>query len=91
MLTCSICLELVKEPQTLMQCFHNYCKPCTQQLLQKQNNSPGIVCPMCNEFSADGEIRNNDFLNDLLGLHRYTNFIILCFDLHFKFHFCNLK
>ena len=87
MLTCPVCLELVKEPQTLMQCFHSYCKPCTHQLMQKQNNvPPGVKCPLCKMFSAEGEIRNNYFVNDLLGLHRYTNFdqFISCYTLHNK-------
>ena len=71
MLTCSICLELVKEPQTLMQCFHNYCKRCAQQLLQTQNNDPpGVTCPLCSKFSAVGEIKDNNFVNELLEVQK---------------------
>ena len=64
MLTCPVCLELGREPQTLTQCMHNICQQCLQRLLRE--NSTGVQCPICRKFSAKHEIRNNFILKDML-------------------------
>ena len=70
MLTCPVCLEVVTEPRTLAKCFHNFCKACAQQLRDKQENEkPGVLCPLCREFSSDEEIRSNFMVNELLSQH----------------------
>ncbi|XP_005221367.1 E3 ubiquitin-protein ligase TRIM65 isoform X2 [Bos indicus] len=67
-LTCSICLELYKEPVTLL-CGHNFCGACIRDwwgLCEK-------VCPECREPFPDGaELRRNVALSGVVEELRAT-------------------
>ena len=45
-LTCSICLELYKEPVSLP-CLHSFCLGCLQKIHQKNKQPTIIECPQC--------------------------------------------
>ncbi|XP_072006635.1 E3 ubiquitin/ISG15 ligase TRIM25-like [Engystomops pustulosus] len=47
-LTCSICLDLYKDPVTL-KCGHNFCRVCIVRVLKIQDGSGFYSCPQCKE------------------------------------------
>lgn len=47
LLTCSLCLDLFKEPKTL-KCLHSYCVECLRKLTEKKEDLP-ISCPLCRD------------------------------------------
>ena len=54
-LTCSICLELYKDPR-LLPCHHSICKSCLVALRSKKENDIWLQCPSCrNLFEAKDE------------------------------------
>ncbi|XP_063408215.1 E3 ubiquitin-protein ligase TRIM33-like [Mytilus trossulus] len=49
LLTCTICLEIFKEPKYLS-CLHTFCKSCINTFIVstvKDNNPSGFKCPVC--------------------------------------------
>jgi hypothetical protein len=44
--TCSICLEVYKEP-LILPCSHTYCKACLHDLVQRGTSGNKLVCPEC--------------------------------------------
>ena len=82
LLECPVCLEILKEPKTLV-CDHSFCKICLADMIKSKYldkshtlNAPGmlsIVCPICNgnsqEFSSLDDIRTSHIINQLLEAH----------------------
>ncbi|XP_043761415.1 tripartite motif-containing protein 65 isoform X3 [Cervus elaphus] len=67
-LTCSICLELYKEPVTLL-CGHNFCGAC----IRDWGGRCEKVCPECREPFPDGaELRRNVALSGVVEELRGT-------------------
>ncbi|XP_020771262.2 E3 ubiquitin-protein ligase TRIM65 isoform X2 [Odocoileus virginianus] len=67
-LTCSICLELYKEPVTL-RCGHNFCGACIRDWWGRCEK----VCPECREPFPDGaELRRNVALSGVVEQLRAT-------------------
>ena len=56
--TCSICLDLFKEPKKLP-CDHVYCKECLKGLVL-HSNGENFTCPMCR---TDTQVPNSDINN----------------------------
>ena len=53
-LTCSLCLELLKEPKSLIPCPHTYCKPCILEYKVSKGSGAKLPCPLCkNEIIID--------------------------------------
>ena len=51
LLTCSLCLELFREPKTL-KCLHSYCKECLNELTRTSNKHDTLLCPLCRDETA---------------------------------------
>ncbi|XP_017919272.1 PREDICTED: tripartite motif-containing protein 65 isoform X1 [Capra hircus] len=67
-LTCSICLELYKEPVTLL-CGHNFCGACIRDWWGRRKK----VCPECREpFPDCAELRRNVALSGVVEELRAT-------------------
>ena len=45
-LTCSVCLELYREPRILT-CHHVYCSACLQEFIEKAVDKRAVTCPDC--------------------------------------------
>ena len=70
-LTCSICLDVFKDPRVLP-CVHSYCNGCLEGWVKKSGSSRTITCPLCKEASPIpsgglNKIKNNYFVADLVG------------------------
>ncbi|XP_056409181.1 E3 ubiquitin/ISG15 ligase TRIM25-like [Hyla sarda] len=51
-LTCSICLNIFRDPVTL-RCGHNFCLDCIDRLLGEQDSTGVYKCPACNKIFSE--------------------------------------
>ncbi|KAM5153044.1 E3 ubiquitin/ISG15 ligase TRIM25-like [Mantella aurantiaca] len=51
-LSCSICLNIYAEPESL-RCGHSFCRDCIGRVLEVQKDSGGYSCPECREEYAE--------------------------------------
>ncbi|XP_075702769.1 E3 ubiquitin/ISG15 ligase TRIM25-like [Rhinoderma darwinii] len=51
-LTCSICLNIYRDPVTL-KCGHNFCQVCIDRLLGEQDSTGAYKCPDCNKIFSE--------------------------------------
>ncbi|XP_020646150.3 LOW QUALITY PROTEIN: E3 ubiquitin-protein ligase TRIM56 [Pogona vitticeps] len=69
-LTCSICLERLRQPK-ILPCLHTYCHPCLKKLAAGRKKD--LQCPECRQSvplppgGVDG-LKTNFFINGLLDL-----------------------
>ena len=49
--TCTVCLDRLKDPR-LLPCLHAYCKTCLEGILSKSKEKNRIVCPQCRSNHA---------------------------------------
>ncbi|XP_056019378.1 E3 ubiquitin-protein ligase TRIM56-like [Ostrea edulis] len=47
-LTCSICLEIYKDPK-ILPCLHSFCKTCIENFIRKEDQNTKHSCPLCRE------------------------------------------
>ncbi|ETE58425.1 Tripartite motif-containing protein 69, partial [Ophiophagus hannah] len=59
-LSCSLCLELFKEP-VILPCGHNFCKPCLEAIWNKK----GVFCPECHINVPDRKFIINQALEKM--------------------------
>ncbi|XP_069808124.1 E3 ubiquitin/ISG15 ligase TRIM25-like [Dendropsophus ebraccatus] len=64
-LTCSVCLNIFRDPVTL-RCGHNFCMECIDGLLGKQDSTRVYKCPVCNKlFSKRPSLERNVTLSSI--------------------------
>ncbi|XP_076083261.1 E3 ubiquitin-protein ligase Midline-1-like [Mytilus galloprovincialis] len=73
LLTCTICLEIFKEPKYLP-CLHTFCKSCINTYIGSivtGNNPNGFKCPVCRRYVPIDEHGDNseNWANNLPGNH----------------------
>src|SRR5271163_1546394 len=69
-ITCSICLETLKEPKQLP-CIHTFCFHCLQSLCKDNDPGDEVPCPLCRKLfvvPAGGieDLTTNFFMIQLL-------------------------
>ena len=64
-LTCSVCLDRLKDPK-LLPCLHTYCKECLQGILRKSRNESNIQCPQCRSTHAVPSGGVNELPSDMV-------------------------
>ena len=64
-LTCSVCLDRLKDPK-LLPCLHTYCKECLQGILRKSKDKSNIQCPQCRSTHAVPSGGVNEFPSDMV-------------------------
>ncbi|XP_054848310.1 E3 ubiquitin-protein ligase TRIM56 [Eublepharis macularius] len=67
-LTCTICLERLRQPK-ILPCLHTYCQDCLRKLAAGQS---ALQCPECRQHvplpAGVGGLKTNFFINGLLDL-----------------------
>ena len=64
-LTCSVCLDRLKDPK-LLPCLHTYCKECLQGILRKSTDKSNIQCPQCRSTHAVPSSGVNELPSDMV-------------------------
>ncbi|KAL8213250.1 UNVERIFIED_CONTAM: hypothetical protein K2H54_061704, partial [Gekko kuhli] len=65
--TCSICFEFFRDPVTIAECGHNFCRAC----LVRSWGEPGAAqpsCPQCRGNAQEGSLRPNRQLANLVEI-----------------------
>ena len=65
-LTCSVCLDSLKDPK-LLPCLHTYCKGCLQGILRKSREKSSIKCPECRSVHAIPSGGVDEFPSDMVS------------------------
>ena len=64
-LTCSVCLDRLKDPR-LLPCLHTYCKGCLQGIVRKSRDKSNIQCPQCRSTHAVPSGGVNELPSDMV-------------------------
>uniref|UniRef100_A0A8C4TBB9 Uncharacterized protein n=1 Tax=Erpetoichthys calabaricus TaxID=27687 RepID=A0A8C4TBB9_ERPCA len=64
--SCSVCLDVLKDPVTIP-CGHNYCMKCITDCWDKADKDGLYRCPQCRQvFVSRPQIKRNDMLKDII-------------------------
>ncbi|XP_063408218.1 probable E3 ubiquitin-protein ligase MID2 [Mytilus trossulus] len=77
LLTCTICLEIFKEPKYLS-CLHTFCKSCINTYIVstvKDHNPSGFKCPICRWSVSIDDDKLETWANNLPGNHFIVSLI----------------
>ncbi|XP_064189756.1 E3 ubiquitin/ISG15 ligase TRIM25-like [Anguilla rostrata] len=65
-LSCSICLDILKDPATIP-CGHNYCMGCIKGCWDQDDNTGVYSCPQCREtFTSRPVLKKNTLLDEVV-------------------------
>ncbi|XP_035269837.1 E3 ubiquitin/ISG15 ligase TRIM25-like [Anguilla anguilla] len=65
-LSCSICLDILKNPATIP-CGHNYCMGCIKGCWDQDDNTGVYSCPQCREtFTSRPVLKKNTLLDEVV-------------------------
>ncbi|XP_015262008.1 PREDICTED: tripartite motif-containing protein 7-like [Gekko japonicus] len=62
--SCSICLGYFRDPVTIPECGHNFCRAC----LTRSWGESGASCPQCGETAQPGNLQPNRQLANIVGI-----------------------
>ncbi|XP_034645003.1 E3 ubiquitin-protein ligase TRIM39-like [Trachemys scripta elegans] len=62
---CSICLEYLTEPVTIV-CGHNFCRACITPYCEEKGTGTPLTCPQCRAQFQKGEFKANTKLNNIV-------------------------
>ncbi|XP_040203123.1 E3 ubiquitin/ISG15 ligase TRIM25-like [Rana temporaria] len=66
-LKCSVCLNIYTDPVTL-RCGHNFCRVCIDRVLDTQEGSGDLFCPVCRKrFRSRPALQRNTTLHNIVG------------------------
>jgi len=68
-LTCTVCLDHLKEPKVLP-CCHTFCKRCLERIIEKSKEKTKLVCPQCRIEHGVPENGPVGFLTDFTITHK---------------------
>ncbi|OCT94834.1 E3 ubiquitin-protein ligase TRIM62 [Xenopus laevis] len=71
-LTCSICLNIYRDP-VVLPCKHNFCKECISNILNSQRKTGNYICPECRaEFMHQPPLHKNLKLGNIVQRYLCT-------------------
>ena len=78
LLTCQICKDTLKDPYYLDKCMHVHCKACIMSMPKvTREDVQGYICPQCQTFSTDGDLKSSNLLVALLAVEKCKIIILI--------------
>ncbi|XP_060094067.1 E3 ubiquitin-protein ligase TRIM7-like [Heteronotia binoei] len=70
--SCSICLEFFRDPVTIAQCGHHFCRACLTRSWE-QSGATEPSCPQCRGTAQEGNLRPNQQLASFVEIIKKLN------------------
>ncbi|XP_060095016.1 E3 ubiquitin-protein ligase TRIM7-like [Heteronotia binoei] len=67
-LSCSICLDFFRDPVTIAQCGHNFCRACLTQSWGERSGAAELFCPQCRGRAQPNSLCRNQKLATLVAM-----------------------
>ncbi|XP_077187270.1 E3 ubiquitin-protein ligase TRIM7-like [Paroedura picta] len=64
--SCSVCLDFFRDPVTIPECGHSFCRACLDRSWRESGAPPS--CPQCRGSAQEGTLRPNQQLANMVGL-----------------------
>nr|XP_056722317.1 E3 ubiquitin-protein ligase TRIM11-like [Euleptes europaea] len=65
--SCSVCLDFFRDPVTIAECGHNFCRACLARSWGA-SRAEASCCPQCGGRAQEGSLRPNQQLANLVGI-----------------------
>ncbi|XP_060095018.1 E3 ubiquitin-protein ligase TRIM7-like [Heteronotia binoei] len=66
--SCSICLDFFRDPVTIAQCGHNFCRACLTRSWGEAGAAAEPSCPQCRGPAQEGNLRPNQLLANFVEI-----------------------